>query len=55
VIIGHIGKALAEPVALRAMWRGTVPAAHVQAHHPRWWREVEADGADPVGTIVGPP
>ncbi len=42
-IVGHIGKALAEPVALRAMWRGTVPAAHVARHHPRWWAEVQAE------------
>jgi formate dehydrogenase subunit gamma len=40
VIVGHIAKALAEPVALRAMRRGTVPAAHVERHHPRWWAEV---------------
>jgi formate dehydrogenase subunit gamma len=45
-IIGHIGKALADPVALRAIWRGTVPARHVERHHPRWWAEVEA--ADPA-------
>ena len=55
VIIGHIGKALAEPVALRAMRRGTVPAKHVQAHHPRWWREVENGDPDPVGTAATPP
>lgn len=43
VLIGHIGKALAEPHALRAMRRGTVPADHVRTRHPRWWREVTAD------------
>lgn len=43
VIVGHIGKALAEPIALRAMWRGHVPASHVQRDHPRWWAELEAD------------
>jgi formate dehydrogenase subunit gamma len=41
VVVGHIGKALAEPVALRAMLRGKVPAAHVERHHPRWWAELE--------------
>lgn len=46
VIVGHIAKALADPVALRAIWRGTVPARHVEAHHPRWWAEVAA--ADPT-------
>lgn len=40
VVVGHIAKALAEPLALRAMRRGTVPAAHVEQHHPRWWAEV---------------
>ena len=43
VIVGHIGKALAEPVALRAMRSGMVPATHVERHHPRWWAEVQAD------------
>ncbi len=42
VVLGHIAKALAEPVALRAMRKGTVPAAHVERHHPRWWSEVES-------------
>ena len=41
VVVGHIAKALAEPVALRAMRRGTVPVDHVERHHPRWWAEVE--------------
>lgn len=40
VVVGHIGKALAEPLALRAMLRGTVPEKHVEAAHPRWWREI---------------
>jgi formate dehydrogenase subunit gamma len=44
VVVGHIGKALAEPVALRAMVRGRVPAAHVERHHPRWWAELHPDG-----------
>jgi formate dehydrogenase subunit gamma len=52
VIIGHIGKALAEPVALRAMRRGTVAATYAAKHHPRWWREIE-DASD--GTPVTPP
>lgn len=41
VVIGHIGKALTEPIALRAMRTGSVPVGHVQRHHPRWWREVQ--------------
>ncbi len=42
VTIGHIGKALADPVSLRAMRRGTVPARRVELHHPRWWAEIRA-------------
>lgn len=44
VIVGHIGKALSDPVALRAMRTGAVPVAHVRRHHPRWWRELEGAG-----------
>jgi formate dehydrogenase subunit gamma len=55
VVIGHVGKALAEPVALRAMRRGTVPADHVQAHHPRWWAEVQAGEGEAVGSTATRP
>jgi formate dehydrogenase subunit gamma len=44
VIVGHIGKALAEPLALRAMRTGTVPAEEARRRHPRWWRELLAEG-----------
>lgn len=47
VVVGHIGKALAEPLALRAMRTGIVPADHVRRHHPRWWREIESSEAPP--------
>lgn len=57
VILGHIGKALADPVSLRAMARGTVPAAHAERHHPRWWGEIEAarphDHTDEAGSSAG--
>jgi formate dehydrogenase subunit gamma len=46
VVVGHIGKALSEPLALRAMRTGSVPVDHVQRHHPRWWREVQAAADD---------
>jgi formate dehydrogenase subunit gamma len=52
VVIGHILKALAEPVALRAMRTGKVPAAHAEGRHPRWWKEIE--GA-PNSSRVTPP
>ena len=42
MIVGHIAKALADPVALRAMRKGTVPSAHAEKHHPRWWWELQA-------------
>lgn len=47
-IIGHIVIALADPVALRAMLRGTVSRQHVDRHHPRW--AAELDVADRSGT-----
>lgn len=43
VILGHIGLALADPIALRAMRTGTMPADHVETRHPRWWRELHAE------------
>lgn len=42
VIVGHILKALAEPVSLRAMSKGTVPARHAERNHPRWWSEIQS-------------
>ncbi len=48
VVVGHIGKALAAPLALRAMARGTVPASHVERRHPRWWSEVQEAAAAPI-------
>jgi formate dehydrogenase subunit gamma len=51
VVIGHIGKALAEPVALRAMLRGWVPRSYVERHHPRWAAELGLP--EPVEPPVG--
>ena len=48
VVVGHVVKALAEPIALRAMARGTVPATHVERRHPRWWAEVQGSSAPPI-------
>ena len=59
VIVGHIGKALAEPIALRAMRRGTVPASSRRGAPPALVarRSAAADqtGQGPVGTAVTPP
>ncbi|MEQ1787637.1 MAG: cytochrome b/b6 domain-containing protein [Acidimicrobiales bacterium] len=57
VIVGHIAKALAEPVALRAMVEGTVPVTHAARHHPRWWSEVQApedESAEAQGSDAPP-
>ena len=43
VITGHILKALSEPVALRGMATGRVPAAWAKVHRPRWYARVAAD------------
>ena len=48
VVVGHIAKALAEPIALRSMARGTMPAAHVERRHPRWWDEVQEAPPAPI-------
>jgi formate dehydrogenase subunit gamma len=59
VIVAHIGKALSEPVSLQAMVHGTVLAAQVERHHPRWWAEVQAVASgcaevpDPTDSPIG--
>jgi formate dehydrogenase subunit gamma len=59
VIVGHIGKALADPVSLRAMAEGTVSVRHAERHHPRWWAEVQAaaprdpEVPDPEDRLIG--
>ena len=40
LVVGHILKALADPIALAAMRTGRVPAAWARAHHPRWHDEI---------------
>ncbi|MFN8034409.1 MAG: cytochrome b/b6 domain-containing protein [Acidimicrobiia bacterium] len=58
-VIGHVGLALADPVALRAMVRGSVPAAWARRERPRWYEEItglpaeQSSGAPPSG--VQPP
>jgi formate dehydrogenase subunit gamma len=37
-ILGHIAFALRDPIALRGMTRGTVPARWARDMHPRWYR-----------------
>jgi formate dehydrogenase subunit gamma len=50
VVVGHIGKALAEPLALRSMRTGRMPADHVRMHHPRWWSELQVPEEEAVGS-----
>lgn len=45
---GHIVKALAEPTALRSMFRGWVPAAWAQHARPRWHAELDRAGLLPT-------
>lgn len=40
LVVGHILKALADPVSLRAMRRGTVPRRWALEEHPRWHDEL---------------
>lgn len=56
VIVGHIGKAMAAPAALRAMVRGAIPVDHVRRHHPRWLLEIDGIAAhrpDDLGSGAG--
>jgi len=48
VVVGHIATAFAEPIALRSMARGTMPASHVERRHPRWWAEVREAARPPI-------
>jgi formate dehydrogenase subunit gamma len=47
-VLGHIGFALSDRIALRSMVRGDVPDSWALAHRPRWYVEMrgDADGAD---------
>jgi formate dehydrogenase subunit gamma len=47
VVVGHIAIAVADPIALRSMARGIMPAGAVQARHPRWWDEVRSSVEPP--------
>lgn len=40
LVLGHILKALADPVSMRAMRRGTVPRRWALEEHPRWHDEL---------------
>jgi len=44
VVIGHIGKALADPTALKGMISGRVPRSWARRNRPRWLAELEREG-----------
>jgi formate dehydrogenase subunit gamma len=43
-VLGHIVKAVADPVALGSMFSGWVPASWAREHRPRWYAEFLAAG-----------
>jgi len=43
VVIGHIGKALADPTALKGMISGRVTRGWARRNRPRWLEELERD------------
>ncbi len=50
VVVGHIWLALADPVALRGMTRGSVTGAWAKHHRARWFDEVTAGTRGPAET-----
>jgi cytochrome b subunit of formate dehydrogenase len=38
--------ALRDPIAIRGMWRGTVPARWARRTHPQWYEEETGQPAD---------
>lgn len=46
VVIGHIGKALADPTALKGMISGRVPRSWARRNRPRWVEELEREATD---------
>lgn len=58
-VTGHIAFALRDPVALRGMARGTVPASWARRTHPRWYEETTGTPAGRLapnpGSVGHPP
>lgn len=52
-VIGHVILALRDPVSLRAMVRGTVPARWARAERPAWYAEVPGAG-EPEAAVPDP-
>ena len=47
VVIGHIGKALADPAALKGMVSGRVTRGWARRNRPRWLEELDREGNHP--------
>jgi formate dehydrogenase subunit gamma len=47
VVIGHIGKALADPTALKGMISGRVTRGWARRNRPRWLEELDREGNRP--------
>jgi formate dehydrogenase subunit gamma len=54
-VIGHIRLAYSDPVALRSMRTGWVPAGWARAKRPRWYDELTAPGTAPAAGGSPPP
>lgn len=55
-VIGHVMFAFGDPVALRGMWRGWVPASWARRERPRWYEaERGQDAAAEPGIDSGGP
>lgn len=50
VVVGHIAKAVADPVAMRSMRSGVMPMDRVERRHPRWFREITSPPAGPASS-----
>ena len=53
LVTAHILKALGEPVLMRSMLRGWVPASWARVHRPRWFAELDCPPRPPVASPVG--
>ena len=45
---GHVMFATRDPIALRSMWRGSVPAQWARLHRPQWYEEETGRRAAPT-------
>lgn len=53
-VAAHVLLALANPVSLRVMWSGSVPADWARSHRPRWYADEVGRGSEPPDTAAPP-